>query len=274
MNSPMYRLLQNEGHLFQGCFKSSIVALRRGQSADRGRYYAASFNFAIGLERLLKVLLILDNWRRERCLPNSQEIRRHGRKSGHDIERLYAAVKELFAVYRVSCPAGFEPDDLDLDLLSYFSDFAKMSRYFNLDMLFEEFKGEDPLARWNKLILDVYLRDLPRLQRIHDEDELDAMAERIEGNVYHMPNKGMTGESLSFREMVQDNSRVARALSPMCLRFLKLLIPLKELLIRVRERIHEDDDHTQSATVPYMEEFLDFVCTDRTIVDEAPDDWP
>jgi len=273
MNSPTYQLLLNEGHLFQGCFKSSLVALRRDRSADRGRYYAASFHFAIGLERLLKVLVLLDHWKRERRFPDTQELRQHGGRSGHDIEKLYLTVRDLFVRYGVSCP-GFDPDDLDTRLLGYLSDFAKVSRYFNLDTLVGESRSEDPLARWDALLHEVYERDLPEMQRIHDEDQLDAMAETIEGNVVHMPCESMGGEPQSFRGMVQDHGMIARALPAMCLRLLKLLIPLKELLIEIRVGIHADDDHSQSATVPFMEEFLDFVCRDKTIVDEAPEDWP
>ena len=39
----------------QGCFKSSLTTLRNGSSAERGPFYVAFFNYAIGLERLLKL---------------------------------------------------------------------------------------------------------------------------------------------------------------------------------------------------------------------------
>ena len=54
-------LLQNEGHLLHGCIWSALSALKRSNSAERGPLYAALFTYSIGLERLLKVSLILDH---------------------------------------------------------------------------------------------------------------------------------------------------------------------------------------------------------------------
>ena len=66
MTPTPFLLLQNEGYLMQGCFKSSLKNLRQAQNGERGQFYSACFNYAIGLERLLKVLLLLDHWHRER----------------------------------------------------------------------------------------------------------------------------------------------------------------------------------------------------------------
>jgi hypothetical protein len=38
------------------CFKSSLSGLRTASSAQPGPFYAAFFNYAIGLERRLKIL--------------------------------------------------------------------------------------------------------------------------------------------------------------------------------------------------------------------------
>jgi hypothetical protein len=56
----------------------------------------------------------------------------------------------------------------------------------------------------------------------------------------------------------------------------QLLVPLKELLIVLREQVHKDDlakggPHADPS-VPYMEEFLEFVCEDKTVLES--EDWP
>jgi hypothetical protein len=265
MKSPVFHLLQNEGALMQGCFKSSLSTLRTGRSGDRGRFYAASFNFAIGVERLLKLLLMLDHWSGFQHFPSTQELKGYG----HDIERLHASVLLLFPQYNVLWPSGFEPDDLDRDLLRFFSDFARSSRYFNLDVLAGGALGTDPLVRWSALISRVYEADVPEMKRVHNEEQLDAMVKMIEPNVFSFPG------DQSFRETVQDHSKIALALPAMCLRLLKLLVPLKELMISIREQIHRRDHEAgRNWDVPFMEEFLDFVCRDKTIISEAPEDWP
>jgi hypothetical protein len=50
MQPNSYLLLQNEGALMQGCFKSALTGLRAATSGERGPFYAGFFNYAIGLE--------------------------------------------------------------------------------------------------------------------------------------------------------------------------------------------------------------------------------
>ncbi len=57
----------------------------------------------------------------------------------------------------------------------------------------------------------------------------------------------------------------------------QLLVPVQPLLTAIRAQVQKDDlalggEHA-GASVPFMEEFLDFVCNDKTIVD-APEEWP
>jgi len=49
---------------------------------------------------------------------------------------------------------------------------------------------------------------------------------------------------------------------------------MQVLLIAIRERVHEEDiQEGGEATVPFLEEFLDFVCEDRAVVLES-EGWP
>ena len=71
--------------------------------------------FAIGLERLLKVLIFLVQWQRSHILPTNEDLKR----LGHDLEKLYHAVKAMFAQHNVVWPVGFEPDDLDRFIVDF-----------------------------------------------------------------------------------------------------------------------------------------------------------
>lgn len=258
----------------QGCFKFSLSALRTGSSAERGPFYVAFFNYAIGLERLLKVLLLLDYWCRDRRFPSNTELKQHGGRSGHDIEMLHTTVDGLFTRYGVERTKEFEPDDIDRELLRFLSDFAKSSRYFNLDTLAGTAKNADPLAAWEALLDDVYESDVPELKRVSNEEQLDAVVEMTEAHVIHIPSTSMGGEPQSYRELCQDHEKIALVLPEMSWRLVKNLVPLKDLLIAVRERVHEDDAQRSSdASVPFMEEFLDFVCGDKQVI-LTSEDWP
>src|SRR4051794_25560085 len=112
---PTFYLLQNEGFLMQGCFKSSLADLREVKNALPGRFYAAFFNYAIGLERLLKILLLLDKWHRDRQFLTDAELR----QKGHNVQKLYKDARELFPEYAVHWQPTFEPDNINSDLLSF-----------------------------------------------------------------------------------------------------------------------------------------------------------
>jgi hypothetical protein len=85
-------LFQNEGYLMQGCFKSSLSGLKGVTNAQPGPLYAAFFNYSIGMERLLKITLLLDKWQRERKFLTNDELR----SKGHKIQNLHNDVLPLF----------------------------------------------------------------------------------------------------------------------------------------------------------------------------------
>jgi hypothetical protein len=97
--SSTFLLLQNEGFLMQGCLKSAIVALKADNSAERGPLYVAFFNFSLGLERLLKLVLALNH-----CAHNNGKMpsRKTLKDFGHDVAELYRTSEKLLASWR--CP--------------------------------------------------------------------------------------------------------------------------------------------------------------------------
>src|SRR2546430_2742380 len=101
MFSETFTLLQNEGYLMQGCFKSSLSGVLQAPSAQPGPFYSAFFNYAIGLERLLKLLLMLDHWHDDRKFPENSQLKLYGGRSGHNVEMLHNSVLRLFPKYKV-----------------------------------------------------------------------------------------------------------------------------------------------------------------------------
>jgi len=92
MYSRTYLLLQNEGHLLQGCLQSALTALKRSSSVERGALYVALFNYSIGLERLLKLSLLLDH-----CVTNKGAFPTHAqiKSFGHDVGTIYKKAKAV-----------------------------------------------------------------------------------------------------------------------------------------------------------------------------------
>lgn len=268
-----FLLLQNEGLLMQGCFKTSLAALRTMHSAQSGPGYVVFFNYSIGLERLSKVLLLLDHWHRNRQFPSESELKQYGGKGGHDVEMLYKSVTNLFQQYGVEQHDKLEVDATDEKLLNFLSGFAKRSRYFNLNTLTGPATMADPLGEWADLLREVYKQDVPAQDHLPELDELDILVDHIEGNA----NMNSTAEGCKLvtqSEHVRDQSRLALALPLICWRLVKLLVPLQSLLVVIQERISEDDHRIDGeASVPVMWEFLDFVCEDRNVILKSVE-WP
>lgn len=63
----------------------------------------------------------------------------------------------------------------------------------------------------------------------------------------------------------------------MCWRLVRILIPLRDLLTSVREVCHAKCGKTTGdCEIPWMEEFLDFVCEDKSLIFERDEEsnWP
>lgn len=257
MFPPTFYLLQNEGFLMQGCFKSSLADLREADSALPGRFYAAFFNYAIGLERLLKIILLLDKWHRERKFLTDDDLR----AKGHNVQKLYKAARALFSQYTVQWKPSYEPDKINSDILSFLANFANGNRYYNLTALAGALPpaAVNPIHTWQGLLYRVCEQDFPNAEPIITSPDT--------------PEDEMSTPHLGRHHVI-----IAAASPHMCCRLVQLLVPLQELLIAIGEKVKEDDltlggEDADPSIPPSMEEFLDFVCEDKGIV-LGSEDWP
>ncbi|MEI7939867.1 MAG: hypothetical protein WCK27_24545 [Verrucomicrobiota bacterium] len=248
-------LLQNEGFLMQGCLKASLAGILAGTNAQPGPLYAAFFNYAIGMERLLKILLLLDKWHCEHKFPTNDELR----TKGHKLQHLHSDVLPLFQKYGVPWELSYGPDKINTDLLSFLSDFANGSRYYNLNALADGTAqaAKNPIYRWQRLFYETYKQDYPNPEPIKSKPD--------------MPEDAMSMSQLTGHHII-----IAATRPHLCWRMVQLLVPLKELLIALREQVHKDDlaraGSDADPSVPYMEEFLQFVCSHKEALNSEA--WP
>lgn len=253
----------------QTCFVNSLTALRTWRSEDKGSFYGAFFGFTIGLERLLKVLLLMNSWNLHRQFLTDSELR----KSGHDLENLYGSAANLFQQYGVELKNNLEQDKIDRKLLMFLSSFAIRSRYYNLYTLTDEEVSANPLGEWEDLLREIYENDVPTEKQLPDLDENDILVDQVNCDTCEKLTR--TGSTYQTRtEHNYDQRKMAIALPEMCWRLVKLLAPLQTLLIAIHEKIRvEDHGRDGELSVPHMEEFLEFVCEDKNVIFES-EDWP
>jgi hypothetical protein len=136
------RNLANEAALTSSLLGNGLNALRKADLYNRGLYYQAFFSLSIGIERLLKIIIV-NQYRvvHDEAFPTDI----NPREFGHDLTKLceYTSIK-------------FESDSLHIKIVVFLNDFAKRSRYYNVDsMMNTNMKYDDPLSDWYLLCEDI-----------------------------------------------------------------------------------------------------------------------
>lgn len=228
MYSRTYLLLQNEGYLLQGCLRSALAALLESSSAERGPLYVALFNYSIGLERLLKLSLLLDH-----CVANKGAFPTYAqiKSFGHDVGTLYKTAKAVSDRYQIEIPESCRGDDLDDRLLELFTAFAdSKGRYFNLNALIGGGSGTDPLSEWGKLLTEIYKRDVPPFKRISDEEQVEALAASKKETTVYVPATGFDGTVQSYEDFFADHGKITLVMPEVVWRCARMLYPLQMLV--------------------------------------------
>src|SRR5262249_10886923 len=160
MFRPQFLLFQQEGYLFQANLTQGLTALRNANLNAKGLYYSAFFQLSIGLERLMKVIVIIDHAAKNSlAFPTNDELRNRFR---HDLGRLLDAVRNISVPGNTHPLDYLTPQTVTAQIISFLSEFAKTSRYYNLDFLTDQSKTEDPLRKWNTILRSIVLADPPR----------------------------------------------------------------------------------------------------------------
>ncbi len=235
MYSRTYLLLQNEGHLLQGCLRAALAALWKSSSAERGPLYAALFDYSIGLERLLKLSLLLNH-----CVENKGSFPTHAQIKGfgHDLISLHNSAEKLVRHYSVEIPEKCRTDEIDRRLLELLSGFAMSGRYFNLDALTGGGKAADPLPEWGRLLNEIYERDVLPLKRISDEEQVAALADSMKAKTVYVAATGFDGTAQTYEDFFADHGKTTLVIPAAVWRFARVLYPLQMLVFELDQPLH------------------------------------
>jgi len=161
------KLLITEAKLINAMILEGLDCLRESSFTNQGLYYQAFYSISCGIERILKLIIIEDyRSKNNNKLPNNGYLK----KFSHNI----------YQMIETYTPKLLE-DEVNKNVLTFFSNFAKKSRYYNLDILtggYNEFLN--PLEEWREvenLILEKYNKRKPHLkQKENLEDILNETA--------------------------------------------------------------------------------------------------
>ena len=269
-------LLEQEGLLAQACLCHGLTALRQANLGDKkGLFYSAFFELSTGLERTMKLILILDHMAQNQLSPPDDKFIRC---YGHRLGKLWNATKSVGARRGLTVLEGFQADSLGMITLAFLDKFADTNgRYSNINQLTGRGNQTvaDPLQRWGE-ITNLIMRDhatVSERQRAQSNGQTVAAA--------------VSDISISLiNDMDQQNMEVAglhtrsSELETAARYAIHALVTLVAALRDVIESVCEDCWKTEldmgqdgTAHIPHMREFFDFAWTDKSYV-RRKRKWP
>jgi hypothetical protein len=259
--APSFFYLQQELLLAEEALAIGLTALRNGTLTNRGALYVGFFELSIALERILKVILIIDFMHSHRlAYPDSKLVTKYG----HNLVRLYNAVRRLGGGEILAPLAEGSVSTL---ILRFLSRFAKSSRYYNLDALTESATGSDPLEEWHEILRMVIERDVPATEREKVRTAAEATAALAAGRVIAIVH------DLSKRQLDEGElfliSALEHAAAPyVALRVFEIIGPTRALLAQLGHRAYLDVSASGDGRlhIPYTPDFMRFATADRKTI--------
>ena len=159
------RLLANEASLTSSLLGNGLNALRKANINNKGLYYQAFFSLSIGVERLLK-MIIITQYRSEHNGDFPVDI--DMKKLSHNLIKLcqYTGIQ-------------FKKDSIHEKIVIFLDDFARKSRYYNIDsMVYKNVQYYDPLYEWS-LIAEVILDSSGKRKEIKNKQKLSRLIDSV-----------------------------------------------------------------------------------------------
>lgn len=259
--SNNFFLLQQEGYLIRSCLTAGMTALRNASVEDKGAFYTAFFQLSIGFERLMKVILILDYMVSNQLqAPTQQEVKKYS----HDLIKLINSVSIVAQRYDINIEEILSTQPTNFDILNFLGEFAKSTRYANLDTLSGKSGVADPLVEWNKIILSIIKSEIPK----HVQEKVSREASFVENVlgehatvIYHNLEKRPLSLSSGFSEVRFHNIVASYAVWHV----MEIISVLKDVLVKITWAAQglNQAQSPELTHIPFMNEFFNFVWVDK-----------
>lgn len=259
INDRRFHALNQEMRLATHAVCAGVTALHHASAARSGSYSEAFFNLSIGIERLIKLALVIDH-----CLSHAGTfpVDKDLRDKGHDIEALFNEAKAIRARYSSTEPLAQIPNDAIVDsIVLCLSEFGKATRYYNLDYLVggRTVSLGDPIVTWaDRVIKPVLERHYRPTRRERDSVRAGVLGQALDTftKVVFTAEDGSTITDSQAMLKHSSQTRVVQAWTPLYV--LKLVRFLSFLLID----IHYETVQRRFEFVPWVGEYLGMFCNE------------
>lgn len=251
------QFLSQEGYLLHSCLATGAMDLQDASLSNKGKFYSAFFLLSIGMERLMKVIIIIEYMaRNDLDTPKEKEIKGYN----HDLVMLFDACKRIASDYDVKDFDNLEEQPLSLEIVRFLSDFSKGARYHNLDSLSRESNDKiDPLARWRRLLDQVLRADGLEDDLYATKSQGEELGTLLESSLFSLWTD-LNGNSPPIGELYSDELHIQLATPFVLARIFTILGSLYELVRHIVDLAHgiELTQRNPLMTVPFMYEFVEF----------------
>lgn len=257
--SPAFTALLREGVLAVRLLGSGATALRKGVAGEAGIFIEALFALSIGIERIAKLVVILDRRLTTGAFPTYAEMKR----IGHDIATLFRLVDGVATNRRVGTSFKRPADPIHQQILSVLSNFAKATRYQNLDSLVggATQNSPNPESEWFTRVGTLVLtKHYPNKKRTKDEDLANRTHALLGGNatVLNLGHSVWERDLIGTIRAVQESTVVQRHAQ---FYMLQIIRHRASVLVDLQSIAHRDN-----VEVPfYCELFSHFLCDDKAL---------
>ena len=257
---PSFLLLQQEAFLIRSCLATGLTELRSANVHNKGAFYSALFNLSVGIERLLKAIIIMEHMlQNSLSVPTKKQLKGYG----HNITELYDECVKISNTHSGHLPSRNSIHSINQELIGLLSDFAQATRYHNLDALSAQQSGKDPLEHWSEIILLILALDVPERQRNKILGEAKLIADAI-SDISITIMHGLDKQPLSTEEALALPGLHDQAVKYAVFRIISILSPLRDLISTLSHEAYGLG--VTEPPFPQMQEFLEWVWDDRQYV--------
>lgn len=170
--NQIFKTISNECQFTREILGTGVTQLGKANYASKGSYFNAFSSITIGLERIGKMVLMLDYYlHNNKTFPTNRYIKN---EIGHDLNKLYQKSQEIKVNYEGEFTFLNQLNDpIQIQILDLFTRFAKGDRYANIDLLVNRQRQSDPIKEWYETI-DKRLFELRVSKRKKDRIEQNA----------------------------------------------------------------------------------------------------
>jgi hypothetical protein len=255
--------MAQEAHLMSASLLSGFDLFHRSDFDRPGSLYSAFFQLSTGLERLMKIVVILDHKVNNNLkTPTDRQLRAFG----HSIIDCYSRCNSIAAAQDRVMDKWFAPGDLEYRLLEFLSEFASGARYYNLDRLVGAKHADDPLIRWYHVQISIARKYLSTKRREAIMQDARDHCEKFSLFGWEI---GPRGEYDLTIDVTYQMEILKRTRGHCIWTIVRILQPFYFLLETLCDEIHKIDEKNGSdnTSVPHMTEFVAFfLCDQRTCV--------